>query len=109
MLLNGLYIFVGGYVKIRLYNLLPALCGIAGMILYGLALNWFWHLCGLDAVGGDLNAMYLQHSPHPEIPFFTGYFFFGVGLLTSTLFVSIWELVLRLRRRHAKLASCKTQ
>lgn len=87
MMLGCLYLFVGGYVKIRVFNLAPYAAGLVGTLFVGLSINGLFAACGLEMP----NAMFLLKSPIEEIPFFNGY---GIGLLMVCLifaFTVVWE------------------
>ncbi len=87
MLVGCLYMFTGGYVKIRVSNLIPYCGGLVGVLVIGHVLNALFVACGLPSP----NAMFLQHSPVPDVPFFNGY---GIGLLMIILlflFTMVWE------------------
>ncbi|HIY96515.1 MAG TPA: YwaF family protein [Candidatus Borkfalkia excrementigallinarum] len=87
MMIGCLYLFVGGYVKIRVFNLIPFAAGLLGTWIVGMAINGLFAACGLEPP----NAMFLQYSPIAEIPFFNGY---GIALLMICLiflFTAVWE------------------
>lgn len=87
MMIGSLYLFVGGYVKIRVFNLIPYSAGLIFTLFVGLAVNGLFAACGLEMP----NAMFLLGSPIEEIPFFNGY---GIGLLMICLillFTATWE------------------
>lgn len=87
MMIGSLYLFVGGYVKIRVFNLIPYSAGLIFTLFVGLAVNGLFAACGLEMP----NAMFLLGSPIEEIPFFNGY---GIGLLMICLillFTVTWE------------------
>lgn len=103
MLIGCLYMFTGGYVKIRVSNVLPYCGGLACTLVLGLSLNALFAAFGLNPP----NAMFLQHSPIPEVPFFNGY---GIGLLMIIVlfaFTVIWEFCAcpKGERWYNKLAS----
>ena len=87
MMLGCLYLFVGGYVEIRVFNLLPYIAGLLTAGLDGFLINGLFALCGLEPP----NAMFLQASAIEGVPFFNGY---GIALLMVIvlfLFTVIWE------------------
>ena len=64
LLFGCLYMRVGGLMKIRVFNVVSAFIGLAAFIVDGLFINWLYDVCGLP----EVNAMYLLHSPYPEVP-----------------------------------------
>lgn len=65
MLTGCFYLFLGGYVKVELKNLLVYGVGLLGFGVIGILVNITFSLAGLNAP----NAMYLQHPPLAEAPF----------------------------------------
>lgn len=65
MLLGCFYLFLGGYVKVEIKNVLVYGVGLLGFGLIGIVVNAIFALAGLNAP----NAMYLQHPPLEEVPF----------------------------------------
>ncbi|MGN0812555.1 MAG: hypothetical protein ACI4MQ_03490 [Candidatus Coproplasma sp.] len=87
MLLGGLYLFTGGFVKIRVNNMLPLVAGLLLCGAIGFLTNLLFSVCGLEAP----NAMYLQASALDGVPFFNAY---GIALLMVILvflFTVVWE------------------
>ncbi|HIY46293.1 MAG TPA: YwaF family protein [Candidatus Borkfalkia excrementipullorum] len=88
MLLGSLYLFVGGFVKIRVDNTLYLAGGLLFTLVVGLAVNALFAVCGLPAP----NAMYLQKSPIAELPFLNGYLIGFLMLILTFIFTAVWEL-----------------
>jgi hypothetical protein len=87
MLLGCLYLFVGGFIKIRWTNMIPFVVGLVCNMLVGFFINALYAWCGLGAP----NAMYLQRTAMDGVDFFTGY---GIGLcmiVLTALFLAAWE------------------
>ena len=87
MMIGSLYLFVGGFVKIRVFNLVPYAAGLLAAGLNGFLINGLFALCGLEPP----NSMFLQESAIEGIPFFNGY---GIALLMVILiflFTVAWE------------------
>lgn len=88
MMLGCLYLFTGGFVKIRVFNLIPYAAGLLAAGLDGFLINGLFAVCGLESP----NAMFLQKSALDGIPFFNGY---GIALLMVILiflFTAVWEI-----------------
>jgi hypothetical protein len=64
MLVGCLYLFVGGYVKLNLKNVLYYSYGLIGCLFVGLFNNTF-----LGLFGKNPNSMYLKEPPLSEAPF----------------------------------------
>ena len=58
MMVGCLYLFVGGYVKIRVSNLIPYCVGLVGCLVLGIAVNGLFAAFGLPSP----NAMYLVET-----------------------------------------------
>ncbi|MGN0803901.1 MAG: hypothetical protein ACI4MS_00775 [Candidatus Coproplasma sp.] len=87
MLLGGIYLFTGGFVKIRVFNMLPLTAGLLFCGAVGFLTNVLFAVCGLSSP----NAMYLQATALDGVPFFNAY---GLALLIVLLvftFTLVWE------------------
>lgn len=87
MLVGCLYLFVGGFVKIRVSNLVPFGIGLVGCLLLGILVNTLFVSFGLP----NPNSMYLVESAISDISLFTGYFIGGVMVVLIFIFTVIWE------------------
>ena len=87
MLLGSLYLFVGGFVKIRVDNTVYLAGGLVLTLIVGLTVNALFAACSLP----DPNAMYLQKSPIAEVPFLNGYVIGFLMLSLTFIFTAIWE------------------
>ena len=86
MLWGCLYLFVGGYVKIGVFNLIPYVIGLAGCGIVGVIVNAVFLWAGL----GERNAMYLQHPP-AEAPMLSCWAISGLMLLVIFIFAALYE------------------
>lgn len=89
MVVGCLYLFVGGFVKIRVSNLIPFSLGLLGCGILGVGINTLFVACGLQ----NPNSMYLVESALPSVPLFTAYFFASVFVVLIFTFTAIWEMV----------------
>lgn len=87
MLIGCLYLFVGGFVKIRVKNLVPFIFGLIFCLFSGMFINWLFVTCNLP----NPNSMYLVRSAIDGVPLFTGYFIAGAMIVVITIFTIIWE------------------
>ena len=86
LLLGCLYLFVGGYVKINVFNLVPYSFGLLSCGVVGGLVELIFDLGGLESP----NAMYLVHGPK-ELPAFQWWMFALSMLAIIFIFTSIWE------------------
>ncbi|MCL2675132.1 MAG: YwaF family protein [Firmicutes bacterium] len=87
MMLGCLYLFVGGYVKIGVANIIPFLGGMIASLALGIVINLLYYVFDL----GDRNAMYLQGTAMEGVEFLNGYFIGGLILVLVFAFVVIFE------------------
>lgn len=90
LLLGSLWLFVGGYVKINVYNLIPYSIGLLSCGVVGGIVELIFYLGGLPSP----NAMYLVHGPH-ELPAMQWWMFALAMLAIIFCFTAIWELCTR--------------
>ncbi len=88
MLVGSLYLFVGGYVKVKVKNALYFVYGLAGCFVLGTGINLLFAACNLPAP----NAMFLQASAVDGVSFLTGYFIGPVMLVLIFVFTVIFEM-----------------
>lgn len=87
MLVGCLYLFVGGFVKIRVKNLIPFSAGLIGCLFLGLFNNWLFVSKGLE----NPNSMYLVRTALDGVPLLTGYFIAAAMVVLIFVFTVIWE------------------
>ena len=92
MLFGCLYMLVGGYVKIRVFNAVSVTAGLATFVLCGMGVNALYEFFGMDAPDG----MWLRSNPYFNLsPMVLGIFF--VIILFGVL--ALWELRLPVEER----------
>ena len=64
MVLGAIYMLLGGYMKIRVKNLLSVTAGLLFFVVHGAMINALFSKFNL----GEPNSMYLQESPFPSLP-----------------------------------------
>ena len=64
LIFNAIYIYVGGFMNIRVKNVISVIIGMSFLVVDGAAVILLFKLCGLDAP----NSMYLLKSPLPSSP-----------------------------------------
>lgn len=64
MIFGCIYLRVGGYMSVRVFNVLSGAAGMLFFLLDGAIVNGIFALCGLESV----NSMYLQESPFADMP-----------------------------------------
>lgn len=90
MLLGCLWLFVGGYVKINVYNTVIFVLGLLSCGVVGGAVELFHYAFKLPSP----NAMYLVHGP-VELPEFKWWMFFIALTAIVFVFTCIWEYFTR--------------
>lgn len=69
MLFGCIYMMVGGYIKIRVFNAVSVTAGLATFVVCGLFVNALYDLCGMEAPDG----MFLRSNPYiPVSPLILG-------------------------------------
>lgn len=86
LLISCAYLFVGGYVKINVFNLIPYSFGLLSCGVVGLLVELIFYLGGLESP----NAMYLMHGPK-ELPEFKCWMFALSMLAIIFIFTTLWE------------------
>lgn len=102
MLFGCLYLFAGGFVRIRMFNFVSVIAGLSCFILCGLITNNIYRHFGMDAPDG----MWLQSNP----------FQFGLPpmvlalVVTSILFaiINLWQMHLPEEDRWYKKTESRT-
>lgn len=92
MLFGCLYMLVGGYVKIRVFNAVSVTAGLATFVLCGMGVNALYEFFGMEAPDG----MWLRSNPYFNLsPMVLGIVF--VIILFGVL--ALWELRLPVEKR----------
>lgn len=86
LLITSIYLFVGKYVKISVYNVIPYSLGLLTSGGVGGLVMLIYYLNGLPIP----NAMYLLHGPD-ELPAFHGGYFAIVMLVLIFIFTALFE------------------
>lgn len=93
MLIGCLYLFVGKYVKINVYNLVPYFAVLLSCAIVGCIVELIFYLCGLQ----NPNSMYLVYGPW-ELSEFKCWMFAIVMLALLFIFTSLWEHFVKKKR-----------
>ena len=95
MLFGCLYMLIGGYVKIRVFNTVSVAAGLATFVLCGLCVNTLYEFFGMEAPDG----MWLRSNPYFGFsPMVLGFVF--IIILFGAL--ALWELRLPAEERWYK-------
>lgn len=89
MLLGCLYVLVGGYIRIRVDNILSVVIGLLGLIVDGYIIIGMYRLCKLDPP----NCMYLLENPFPQITWFNPYILGIFVILLVFAVTAIYEQI----------------
>ena len=82
LLLGCVWLLVGGYIKIRVFNVVSATIGLLGLFIDGLLMIGLYRLFNLDPV----NCMFLLEPPLASVPFLNTYV---IGLLVLIIIFAI--------------------
>lgn len=88
LLLGCIYMRVGGFMKIRVFNVVSVAAGLLLFLLDGVFANWLYAVCGLP----EVNAMYLLHSPYPSMPWLSPLLMGAVGVSVLFIGLALYEL-----------------
>lgn len=95
MLFGCLYMLVGRFIRIRVFNAVSVTAGLACFVVCGIAVNALYEFFGMEAPDG----MWLKSSPYLGIsPLVLGVAFVGVLFLV----LHLWELRLPVEERWYK-------
>ena len=86
LLLGCIWILVGGYIKIRVYNIFSVLIGFTLLLIDGWFLIWLYRACGFTPV----NCMFLLEPPLENAPFLNTYV---IGLAVTLIIFAITAIV----------------
>ncbi len=89
MIFGTLYLLVGGFVKIRVFNIWGTASILLLFLLDGYIVNGLYTYFQLPAV----NSMYLQQAPFPNLPWFTTPIMGIFGVLIVFIFTVLYEFL----------------
>lgn len=92
MLLGCLYLLVGGFIRIRMFNVVSVTAGLATFVACGVAVNQLYDCFGMESPDG----MMLRENPYVPVP--TVLLGIGVVILLFCC-LSLWELRLPKEQR----------
>ena len=87
LIIGCVYMRVGGFMNIRVFNILSVAAGLCVFLADGIFANWLYKVCGLP----EVNAMYLLHSPYPSMPWLSPILLGVVGCLLLFVALVIYE------------------
>ena len=88
MLFGCIYLLVGGYVELRVFNVVSCALGLSFFLLDGIFINALFKYFQLDPV----NAMYLQESPIASMPWFSPVLMGAIALTVLFIGLALYEL-----------------
>ena len=103
MIFGCIYLRVGGFMRVSLYNVASVTAGLMLFIVIGVTVNMLYRIFDL----GSCNCMYLEEAPFPDLPFINTWTIGVAGVLITALIGFIAELTTlpREERTVAKLKS----
>lgn len=88
LLIGCIYMLVGGFIKIRVFNVVSVAVGLCLFLVDGAFANWLYKVCGLP----EVNAMYLLYSPFPSMPWLSPMLMGAVGCSVLFIALAVYEL-----------------
>lgn len=87
MLFGCIYLLVGKYVKIRVFNVVSCVAGLLFFVIDGAFINWLFRIFEIPSV----NAMFLEESPLPEYPWISVHLLAVVALVILFGALALYE------------------
>ncbi len=88
-LFGALYLYVAGYVKIRVKCCISVIFGLIFFLIDGFIHNWLYSIFNL----GEPNNMYLQHPPFENLPWLNTWVMGLAAILLVFIVTEIYELI----------------
>jgi hypothetical protein len=89
LIIGCFYLFSGGFIKIRVKNVLSVFVGMLVLLADGYLINWLFSIFSLP----EVNSMYLLHVPFPELPWLNTFSIGAMGLGLVFLITAFYELL----------------
>lgn len=81
MLVGCLYLYIGGYIRVRLFNTVSIIAGLLTFVICGVSMNWLYDTFGMEAPDG----MFLRSNPYfPFSPIVPGIIYVII------MFIGLW-------------------
>lgn len=87
MVFGCFYLFVSGFVKLRVKNVFSCFCGLGFFIVHGGLINLLFWIAKLDAC----NSMYMLENPFPNLPWLSPYLMGVIALTLLFIVTAIYE------------------
>lgn len=89
MIIGSLYMLVGGYIRIRVFNVVSVISGLILFVVNGAFINGIYKL--FDR--GEPNSMYLQKPPFPDMPWLNTVFIGIIAVFVCFIITSLYEQI----------------
>ncbi|MBQ7307129.1 MAG: YwaF family protein [Clostridia bacterium] len=89
LLVSCIYLLVGKYIKIRVFNTISCIFGMTGLLVDGAIVILLHKIFGLDAP----NAMFLLENPFPQVAWINTWFVGFIAVLLVFITTSIFEFI----------------
>lgn len=87
MMFGCIYLLVGGYINIRVKNVMSVVCGLSLLLADGIVIISLYRLFNMDPP----NCMYLLENPFPQIKWFNPLVLGGIGVCVVFVITAIYE------------------
>ncbi len=87
MIFGCTYLLVGGYVKIRVFNVVSGIVGLIIFLIDGMIINGLYSLFKLD----PCNSMYMLENPFPQMPWLSPYLMGLFAVILVFVITAIYE------------------
>lgn len=89
MTFGCIYLLVGGYINIRVKNVMSVICGLLLLLADGIMVISLYRMFNMDPP----NCMYLLENPFPQIKWFNPLVLGGIGVCIVFIITAIYEQV----------------
>ncbi len=106
LLLGCIYLLVGKFIKINMFNVVSVALGLTFFFVDGLVINWLYKICKIP----EVNAMYLLYSPFESMPWLNPMLLGVSALIILTVGLGLYELSFPTEERwYVKLKNYKNK
>ena len=89
MIIGTIFLLVGGFVKIRVTNVISVVFGLSIFVIDGFIINTLYSLFDID----PCNSMYLLEAPFPDIPWLNTIVMGIMGVTLAFIICAVYEQI----------------